>query len=71
MPRVAALAKSHPQVSTRRLSVIQGCKELGIAKEELDVATVKKVIVDEFGKDEPELREVIPLVARRLLKDDG
>ncbi len=48
-------------------SVIEGCRELGIAKEILDVATVKRIIADEFGKDEPELRRVIPVVARRIL----
>ena len=48
--------------------VIDGCKELGIAKEKLDVATIKKIITDEFGKDEAELCHVIPVVARQLLK---
>ena len=52
-------------------SVIDGCKELGLAKETLDAQTIKQIIADEFGKDEPELRQVIPVVARRLLRDDG
>ncbi len=51
-------------------SVIEGCMELGIAKEKLDVATVKKIIADEFGKDEAELRQVIPVVARRILAEE-
>ena len=51
-------------------SVIEGCRELGIAKEKLDVSTVKKIIADEFGKDEAELRQVIPVVARRILAEE-
>ncbi len=51
-------------------SVIEGCNELGIAKSKLDVETVKKIIVDEFGKDGAELREVIPVVARRVLAEE-
>ena len=66
-----AKGSNHQSADAFVQQVIEGCKELGVAKEELDVATVEKIIADEFGKDEPELREVIPLVARRLLKDDG
>ena len=66
-------AKGRAQPSPDALveSVVEGCKELGIAKERLDVEIVKKIIVDEFGKDGAELRQVIPVVARRLLRDDG
>ena len=52
-------------------SVIEGCKQLGIAKDKLKVEAVKQIVADEFGVVEPALREVIPIVARRLLKDDG
>ena len=51
--------------------IIEGCKELGVGKDKLDVETVKKIITDEFGKDAAELCQVIPVVARRLLRDDG
>ena len=51
-------------------SVIEGCRELGIAKDKLDVSTVKQIITDEFGKDEAELRQVIPVVARRILAEE-
>ena len=51
-------------------SVIEGCKELGVAKERLDVEAVKKIIADEFGKNEAELRQVIPVVARRILAEE-
>ena len=52
-------------------SVIEGCKELGIAKDKLDVETVKQIVSAEFNGEQPELKDVIPVVARRLLRDDG
>ena len=51
-------------------SVIEGCRELGVSKDKLDVETVKKIIGDEFGKDGAELRQVIPVVARRILAEE-
>ena len=51
-------------------SVIQGCLQLGIAKNKLDVGTVSSIITEEFGKDQPELREVLPVVARRILAEE-
>ena len=66
-----AKGRAQPSPDAFVESVVEGCKELGIAKERLDVEIVKKIIVDEFGKDGAELRQVIPVVARRLLRDDG
>ena len=51
--------------------IIEGCKELGIAKDKLDVETVKQIMAAEFNGTHPELKDVITIVARRLLKDDG
>ncbi len=51
--------------------IIDGCRELGIAKDKLDVETVKQIVADEFDGEQPELKDVIPVVARRLLRDDG
>ena len=52
-------------------SVIEGCKELGIAKAKLTVEAVKRIMAAEFNGEQPELKDAIPVVARRLLKDDG
>ena len=51
--------------------IIAGCKELGIAKDKLDAETVKQIVAAEFNGEQPELKDVIPVVARRLLRDDG
>ena len=51
--------------------IIEGCKELGVGKEKLDVETVKQIVSAEFNEEQPELKDVIPVVARRLLRDDG
>ena len=51
--------------------IIEGCKELGIAKDRLDVETVKQIVAAEFNGEQPELKDVIPVVARRLLRSDG
>jgi len=51
-------------------SVIQGCLQLGIAKNKLDVGTVSSIITEEFGKDKPDLREALPVVARRILAEE-
>ncbi len=52
-------------------SVIEGCKELGVGKNKLTVKAVKRIIAAEFNGEQPELKDAIPVVARRLLKDDG
>jgi len=52
-------------------SVIEGCRELGVGKDKLDVETVKQIVTAEFNGEQPELKDVIPVVARRLLRDDG
>ena len=51
--------------------IIEGCKELGVGKDKLDLETVKQIMAAEFDGEQPELKDVIPVVARRLLKDDG
>ena len=51
--------------------IIEGCKELGVTKDKLDVETVKQIVSAEFNGAQPELKNVIPVVARRLLRDDG
>ena len=52
-------------------SVIEGCKELGVGKDKLTVEAVKQIMTAEFNGAQPELKDVIPVVARRLLRDDG
>ena len=52
-------------------SVIEGCQELGVCKNKLTVEAVKQIMAAEFNGEQPELRDAIPVVARRLLKDDG
>ncbi len=52
-------------------SIIEGCKELGVGKDKLDVEVVKQILAAEFNGTQPELKDVIPVVARRLLRDDG
>ena len=51
--------------------IIEGCKELGVGKDKLDVEIVKQIVAAEFNGEQPELKDVIPVVARRLLRDDG
>ena len=68
--RKRAKGSTQPSPDAFVESVIEGCKELGVGKHKLDVATVKKIIADEFGKDEAELRQVIPVVARRILAEE-
>ena len=52
-------------------SVIEGCRELGVSKGKLDVEAVKQIMTAEFNSEQPELKDVIPVVARRLLRDNG
>jgi len=52
-------------------SVIEGCKELGVGKNKLTVEAVKRIMAAEFNGEQPELKDAIPVVARRLLKDDA
>ena len=51
--------------------IIEGCRELGVGKDKLDVETVKQIVAAEFNGEQPELKDVIPVVARRLLRNDG
>ncbi|MCZ6653114.1 MAG: hypothetical protein O7D91_08810 [Planctomycetota bacterium] len=51
--------------------IIEGCKELGVGKDKLDIESVKQIVAAEFNGEQPELKDVIPVVARRLLRDDG
>ena len=52
-------------------SIIEGCRELGVGKDKLDVEIVQQIVSAEFNGAQPELKDVIPVVARRLLRDDG
>ena len=56
---------------TKTQQIIEGCKELGVVKDNLDIETVKQIVSAEFNGAQPELKDVIPVVARRLLRDDG
>ena len=51
--------------------IIEGCKELGVGKDKLDVEIVQQIVAAEFNGEQPELKDVIPVVARRLLREDG
>ena len=46
-------------------AVIEGCTQLGVPKDKLDPETIRNLVGDCQG----ELKDVIPAVARRLLKD--
>ena len=64
--------RSSPQSADSLVKlVIEGCKELGVGKDKLTVEAVKQIMAAEFNGEKPELRDAIPIVARRLLKDDG
>ncbi len=64
--------RSIPQSTDSFLkSVIEGCKELGVGKDKLNVEAVEQIMASEFSGEQPELMDLIPVVARRLLKDDG
>jgi len=69
--RTRSKDKKHETSDSYIESVIQGCKGLGIAKDKLGGEAVKKLLAEEFGDERPELNEAIPMVARRLLQDDG
>ncbi len=66
-----AKRRKHPAPDSFIASVIEGCRELGVAKDKLTVEAVKQIMAAEFNGEKPELRDAIPIVARRLLKDDG
>ena len=66
-----ATGSNHESADTFVESVIEGCRELGVGKDKLDVETVKQVMAAEFNGERPELKDVIPVVARRILRDDG
>lgn len=73
-----AVKKGKPQAKQRKhhspnpfiASVIEGCKELGIAKDKLTVEAVKQIVAAEFNGEQPELKHVIPVVARRILAEE-
>ena len=50
--------------------IIEGCKELGVGKDKLDVETVKEIVSAEFNGAQPELKDAIPVVARRILAEE-
>ncbi len=66
-----AKGSNHESADSFVQQIIEGCKELGIAKDKLDVETVKQIVAAEFNGEQAELKDVIPVVARWLLKDDG
>ena len=75
-PKTPKKRKNRAKGSTEQSSsafielVIAGCKELGLRKETLDPETVRQIVAAEFNGEQPELKDAIPIVARRLLKDD-
>ena len=66
-----AKGSNHESADSFVQQIIEGCKELGVGKDKLDVETVKHIVSAEFNGAQPELKDVIPVVARRLLRDDG
>ena len=67
-PRQPKSRQNRQPLDEYLLSVIEGCKQLGIHQEKLDPETVSQILSDEFGDDRPKLREVLPVVARRILQ---
>ena len=51
-------------------SLIQGCREFGISKDKLDIEGIRKVLAEEFGGENPELSDALPVVARRFLVEE-
>ena len=66
-----AKGSNHQSADALVRQVIEGCKELGVPKGKLTIEAVKRIMAAEFNGEQPELKEVIPVVARRLLEDDG
>ena len=62
---------NHESADSFVQQIIEGCKELGVGKDKLDVEAVKQIVSAEFNGEQPELKDVIPVVARRLLRNDG
>ncbi len=54
-------------VDSYLVSIIEGCRQVGVDRDHLDPAVVTAALAAEFGRDRPELQEAIPAVARRLL----
>ncbi len=48
-------------------AVLEGCRQVGVGDDLLSVEAVASLLRTEFGGDRPELQEVIPVIARRLL----
>ena len=66
-----AKGSNHESADSFVQQIIKGCKELGVGKDKLDVEIVKQIVAAEFNGEQPELKDVIPVVARRLLRNDG
>ena len=66
-----AKGSNHESADSFVQQIIEGCRELGVSKGKLDVEIVKQIVSAEFDGAQPELKDVIPVVARRLLRDDG
>ena len=62
---------NHESANSFVRQVIEGCRELGVGKNKLNVEAVTQIVAAEFNGEQPELKDVIPVVARRLLRDDG
>ena len=48
-------------------SIMEGCRQLGVAEEELKPRVVAAALAATFGEQRPPLEEAIPSVARHLL----
>ena len=66
-----AKGSNHESADSFVQQIIEGCKELGVSKDKLNVEAVTQIVAAEFNGEQPELKDVIPVVARRLLRDDG
>ena len=65
-----AKGSNHESADSFVQQIIEGCKELGVGKDKLDVETVKQIVAAEFDGAQPELKDVIPVVARRILAEE-
>ncbi len=66
-----ARGSNHESADSFVQQIIEGCKELGVSKDKLNAEAVTQIVAAEFNGERPELKDVIPVVARRLLRDDG
>jgi hypothetical protein len=65
--RAAAKREQPPAAEDYLNAVIEGCRQLGIPKADLDSSKITALLAAEFPNERPPLEQAIPTIARRLL----